>query len=98
MRGWHAAASPQVRGLTANKHYVPVEERLDAIAHPTQPLSPLDPGQLEVPMAVQTATEGGEFKVQAAQRALAVVYWLAGNPHDASSVVGGTGISRVTKV
>jgi hypothetical protein len=39
---------------------------------------------------MQAGTEGGEFEVQAAQRRLGVVYWLAGDSH----VVPNTGVHR----
>ncbi len=77
----HATTGPQMRGLAAHQHQVTVEEGLHAVAHPAQALPTLNPRQLEVPVAMQPATEGGQCEVHAAQRLLGVMDGLAGDPN-----------------
>ena len=52
------AAHPRMRHLGAQQHQVAVAEGLHMAAHPAQSVTPLDPGQLGVAVAVKAAPKG----------------------------------------
>ena len=77
-----------MRHFAAHEHQVAVSERLDTVAHPAQPQSTFDPGQLGVRVPVQAALEGREFKVEQAQGFVWVVHRFAEDLHGVEPIDG----------